>query len=71
MTDHTNERQAAFGQVIQLQARNELHRHFQEPCYRPRKPTAKSVAKRVAVVLLVMLGVFVYLRFQLWVIYKL
>lgn len=68
MNDFTSDRQAHQAQVIQFQARNELHRHFSGD-YRPRKPTAKRIAKRASVVALVMVAVFVYFRFQLWGIY--
>lgn len=71
MTDHTKDRHAHQAQVYQLMPRgNDLHRHFTAPSYRPRKPNAKRIAKRAGVVALVMLAVFVYFRFQLWVIYK-
>lgn len=65
MNDHTKDRHAALGQVIQFQARNELHRHFSGD-YRPRKPNAKRIAKRAGVVALVMGFVYCVLRFQLW-----
>ena len=71
MNDHTKERHAHQAQVYQLMPRgNDLHRHFTAPSYRPRKPTAKRIAKRAAVVALVMVAVLVYFRFQLWGIYK-
>lgn len=37
MTDHTKDRHAALAEVIQFQARNELHRHFPEASQKPRK----------------------------------
>ena len=69
MSDFTSDRQAHQATVIQFQARNERHRHFSGD-YSPRKPAAKSIAKRAAVVALVMVAVFVYFKFQLWGIYK-
>lgn len=72
MSDFTSDRQAHQAQVYQLMPRgNDLHRHFTAPSYRPPKVTPKRIAKRAAVVALVMLAVFAYLKFQLWVIYKL
>ena len=70
MNDHTKDRHAALGQVIQFQARNDLHRTFPDRDYRPQKVTPKHIAKRAAVVALVMLAVYAYFRFQLWGIYK-
>lgn len=66
MNDHTKDRHAVLCQITQFQAGSNLHRHYH---YRPRKPTARSIAKRAAVVALVMVAVFVYFRFQLWGIY--
>lgn len=71
MNDHTKDRHAHQAQVYQLMPRgNDLHRHFTAPCYRPPKVTPKRIAKRAAVVALVMVAVFVYFRFQLWDVYK-
>lgn len=71
MNDHTKDRHAHQAQVYQLTPRgNDLHRHFTAPTYRPPKVTPKRIAKRAAVVALVMAAVFVYFRFQLWGIYK-
>lgn len=71
MNDHTKDRHAHQARVYQLMPRgNDLHRHFTAPSHRPRKPTARSIAKRAAVVALVMAAAFVYFRFQLWDVYK-
>ena len=71
MNDHTKDRHAHQAQVYQLMPRgNDLHRHFPAPCYRPRKVTPRRIAKRAAVVAVVLLAVFAYFRFQLWGIYK-
>ena len=70
MSDFTSDRQAHEAQVYQLMPTgSDLHRVFTAPSHRPRKPTARSIAKRAAVVALVMVAVFVYFRFQLWGIY--
>lgn len=71
MNDHTKDRHAHQAQVYQLMPRgNDLHRHFTAPSYRPPNVTPKRIAKRAAVVALVMVAVFVYFRFQLWDVYK-